>query len=67
MTEFPTIAENWQEDEPPAYRKVRAVREATPGCPCDRCVSKDTCRVTGHECAGYLRWVKTGTTKEEVK
>ena len=64
MTDY-TIEHAWQEDEQPVYRKLRAVREATAGCPCDRCPGGQVCKTTAHECAGFKRWVKTGTTKEE--
>lgn len=55
MTDLPTIAD-----------KLEAVKNLTPGCPCSRCVSRDTCRVTGHECQEFKRWVATGSTKEET-
>jgi hypothetical protein len=62
--EIQTIVENWQEDESPVYRKLRAIREATAHCPCNRCPGWTACKKTGNECASFKRWCKTGSTKE---
>jgi len=66
MTEF-KIEIGWQEDaDAHRYRqRLKAIKDQTAGCPCEVCPGYSTCKQTGHECAGYLRWVKTGTTKLE--
>ena len=65
MAEILTIEHAWLEDEQrTTVDKLKAIREQTAGCPCDRCVSRDTCRVTGHECRRFLDWVQRPTTKE---
>ncbi|MGB5409552.1 MAG: hypothetical protein WBN08_20615 [Thiogranum sp.] len=63
MTTDYTIEPAWLEDAERhrnSYDKVRAVREMTAHCPCDRCVAKDTCRVTRRECAAFKQWVQSG-------
>jgi hypothetical protein len=42
------------------YEKLRAIREATLNCPCDRCPGRDVCRQTKHECEIFKRWTKSG-------
>jgi len=68
MTEF-KVEPCWQDDaDAHRYRqRLKAIKNQTAHCPCDICVGWNMCKQTGHECAGYLRWVATGSTKEETK
>jgi len=57
MTEY-TVLPNWQEDELPQYRRTRAIREMTTGCPCDGCDQFNACRQSGRECFRFKEWVQ---------
>jgi hypothetical protein len=58
--ELKTITEGWQDEQRTTTDKLRAVENLTAGCPCDRCVSRDTCAVTRHQCTRFHVWVQTG-------
>lgn len=49
-----------RQDEQTTYTKLRAVRDLTAGCPCDRCPGREPCRVSGHECDSFKIWTRTG-------
>jgi hypothetical protein len=63
MTDY-TVLPNWQEDDPPQYRRTRAIREMTAGCPCDACEWKKGCTV---ECRRFKHWVRTGQPQPRRK
>jgi len=67
VAEIPTIEQNWLDDEPAHYKKLKAIREATPGLPCERCEGRVACGISGHECESFKTWVQTGSTTGEKK
>lgn len=35
--------------------------------PCDKCLAKELCRISGEECGDYKHYLKTGKTRREKR